>query len=245
MSDTKPNTPREEPPFPTPLPYTTPLLLTVAVIVAIVALVAFQAWLPGLSESLLGPKPRAYWYLARASGLAAFALLWGSMVLGLATTTRLSRVWPGAPAGVDLHQYTGLLGLLFALFHGGILVGDRYIGFTVGQLLVPFAGAQYRPLWIGLGQVGFYLLALVWLSFYARRTIGHRWWRAIHYLSFLVFLLALVHGVFGGTDSGTLWVRWLYWASAGSVLWLTIYRVLLARDSERPAPRARPAARRD
>ena len=70
-------------------------------------------------------------------------------------------------------------------------------------------------------------MALVALSFYVRKTIGHRLRRLIHYLSFVVFLLALIHGLMSGTDSNANWTHWLYWASSGSVVFLTMYRVLI------------------
>jgi len=198
---------------------------------AFAAAFALPLWLPGLSASLLGSQPKAYWYLSRASGLVAYGLLWLSMVLGLIITNKLARVWPGGPTAFDLHQHTSLLCLAFGLFHGLILMGDRYTNYTLAQLLVPFASANYRPVWVGLGQVGFYLLVIVSLSFYVRRTIGHRLWRLIHFLSFAVFLLALVHGLTSGTDSASPWVSGLYWASGASLLFLTIYRLLIGRVS--------------
>src|SRR5690606_37988578 len=62
-------------------------------------------WAPGLVNSLLGSQPKAYWYLARASALVAYAWLWLSMVFGLGITNRMARLWPGGPAALDLHQY--------------------------------------------------------------------------------------------------------------------------------------------
>lgn len=217
--------------------HTLAIMLLAVVIGAIAAVVVLPAWLPGLSSSLAGSQPKAYWYLSRASAFVAYALLWLSMAMGLIMTNKLARVWPGGPTAFDLHQHASLLGLAFALFHGLILIGDRYTNYTVGQLLVPFASSNYRPVWVGLGQIGFYLLAGVGLSFYVRRRIGQRRWRVIHYLSFAVFALALVHGLFSGTDSVLPWVRSIYWVSAGSLLFLTIYRVLATRllPAKRPA----------
>src|SRR5512132_2483555 len=103
------------------------------------AVVALPPWLPGLSASLLGPEPKVYWYLSRSSAVAAYLLLWCSMATGLAISNRLARIWPGGPTAFDLHQYTSLLGLGFALFHALILMGDHYINYTLGQVLVPFA----------------------------------------------------------------------------------------------------------
>jgi DMSO/TMAO reductase YedYZ heme-binding membrane subunit len=58
-----------------------------------------------------------------------------------------------------------------------------------------------------------------------RRWIGARAWRAIHFLSFLVFLLAVVHGVFSGTDSSLPWAYWMYVGTSASVLVMTISRI--------------------
>ncbi len=199
------------------------------------AVALLPALLPGLTASLIGAAPKAYWYLSRATALVAFALLWFSTALGLVVTNKMARVWPGGPTAFELHQHASLLGLDLALFHGLILLGDRYMNFTLAQVITPFATSSYRPLWTGLGQIGFYLSAIVSLSFYGRRFIGQKWWRRLHYLSFGVFALALTHGLMSGTDSAAPLVRGMYVASAASLLFLTIYRVLVA--GARPAPR--------
>jgi predicted ferric reductase len=201
---------------------------------AVAAVAVLPALLPGLSDSFLGSAPKAYWYLSRASALVAFCLLWFAMALGLGITNKLARLWPGGLTAFELHQAASLLGLDLALFHGLILLGDRYMNFSLGQVLVPFATASYRPLWTGLGQIGFYLFAIVSLSFYLRRFIGQKAWRTLHYLSFVVFALALTHGLLSGTDSGAPFVRGLYLASGASLLFLTVYRVLVS--ASKPAP---------
>lgn len=208
---------------------------------ALGAAVALPAWLPGLGASLLGREPTAYWYLARSSGLVAYALLWLAMGFGLLMTNRLARAWPGGPTAFDLHQHTSLLGLAFGLFHALILLGDRYVRATVFQVLVPFAYTGFAPLWVGLGQVALYGLALVGLSFYVKERLGRRMWRTIHTLSFAVFALALAHGIASGSDSGDALARGLYWASGVSILFLSVYRALAARRAPAP-PRQRSAA---
>lgn len=173
------------------------------------------------------------WYLSRASAFAAYVLLWWSMVLGLALTNKLARVWPGGPTVNDLHEHASLLGLVFGLLHALVLLGDTYIGYTLPQILIPFAGT-YAPLWVGLGQIGLYLMVLVTVTFYMRRWIG-RAWRSLHYLSFAVFVLALLHGLFSGTDSSAAWALWMYAGTGMSVLGMTIYRVVVARRGSAPA----------
>ena len=191
------------------------------------ATIVIPALLPDLTQSLLGPEPKAYWYLSRSSAVISYVLLWASMIFGLLITTRTARMWPGGPVAFDLHQHTSLLALALALFHALILLGDSYIGYTLRTIAVPFAGVGYKPLDVGLGQVGFYAMALVGLSFYAKNTLTQRGWRLIHFLSFSTFLLVLAHGIQAGTDSGTTFMTLLYWVSGGSVLLLSVFRAVL------------------
>ncbi len=203
------------------------MLLSVA-IGAVAAAVVLPNWLPGLSTSLLGDSPKAYWYLSRMSAMVAFVLLWLSMSFGVIITNKLARLWPGGPTAFDLHQYTSLLGLAFGLFHALILMGDKYINYTLAQILIPFNSVGYKPEWVGLGQIAFYLMIIVSFSFYIRKRIGHKTWRVIHYLSFLIFGLTLLHGLFSGTDSPEAWARGLYWTTGASLLFLIVYRVLVS-----------------
>ncbi|MBX0326477.1 response regulator transcription factor [Oscillochloris sp. ZM17-4] len=90
-------------------------------------------------------------------------------------------------------------------------------------------------MWMGnLGKAALYLMAIVGLSHYVRAHIGPRVWRKLHYASFAVFVLTLLHGVFAGSDTGTFWAEWLYAFSAMSLVGLTIYRVK-ARKQRAPA----------
>jgi predicted ferric reductase len=200
------------------------ILLAASAVGAAAAVILLPATLPGLAGSLLGPAPKAYWYLARSSAWAAYLLLWFSMVIGLWITSKAARLWPGGPTAYDLHQFASLLSVAVALFHGLILAGDRYIGFSAIQVLIPFSNPSYRPLWVGVGQIGFYTLAMVGLSFYVSRAITPRVWRLVHYLSFITYLFVLVHGILSGTDSAQPWAVATYWITGGSVLFLMIYR---------------------
>ncbi len=201
-------------------------MLLAVIIGAIGAAVVMPAILPRLTHSLLGSEPKAYWYLSRSSAFVSYGLMWISMVLGLLMTNKLARMWPGGPTSFDLHQYSSLLGLAFAMFHALILMGDAYIAYTFAQILTPFASVDYKPLWVGLGQIGFYVMVIVGFSFYARRVITQKGWRVVHFLSFALFVLALVHGLQSGTDATTPWALAVYWISGVSVLFLTVYRIL-------------------
>ena len=193
---------------------------------ALLALIVAPIWSPRLTATLLGPSPKAYWYLSRASAFVALALLWLSMVLGLLITDKLARTWPGAQAAFAMHEYVSLLGLGFAIFHVFILLGDRYIGYQLAQILIPFASQSYRPIWVGAGQIGLYVWALISATFYVRKHIGPAAWKLIHFASFFNFVVAIMHGLASGTDTGSAWAQGVYWALGASVLFLTVYRVV-------------------
>jgi predicted ferric reductase len=203
------------------------LVLFIAMILGVLAAVlVLPDWLPGLAGSLTGPAPKAFWYLSRGTAFVAMGLLWASMMLGMGITNKMARLWPGAPAAFALHEYLSLLGLAFAVFHGLILLGDHYSNFSLLQILIPFATWNYSPFWVGLGQLGFYAWALLVASFYIRKHIGQRAWRLLHFVSFLAYLGAMLHGLTSGSDGSLGWVQGFYWLTGGSFLFLFTYRVV-------------------
>ena len=212
------------------------LFLAIA-IGTLLAVTLLPAWLPNLTASLLGPEPKAYWYLSRGTAFVSLSLLWVSMAFGLTITNKMAKLWPGAPTTFAVHEFVSLLGIAFAMFHGLILMGDRFINFTFAQVAIPFASTGFKPFWVGMGQIGFYVWLLVALSFYIRSRIGQKTWRAIHFASFLTYVAALVHGLMSGTDTSALWAQWYYWISGGSLLFLLMYRVIVSMFPAQPVQR--------
>ena len=214
------------------------------------AVLLLPSWMPNLATSLSGDAPKAYWYLSRATAFVSLTLLWLSMALGMGITNKMSRWWPGIPATFAIHEYVSLLGLAFAAFHAIVILGDHYIEFTFLQLLVPFQTVGYRPFWVGIGQVGFYVWLIVTLSFYIRPMIGQKTWRLLHYTSLAMYLMGLFHGLFSGTDVNAPWAQTYYWISGGSLLFLFFGRIMgafidkffPAKPASRPTPPPRPPA---
>ena len=206
------------------------LLLILAVLTgALFAINLLPLWLPGLAASTAGSQPKVYWYLARGSAIAAYWILWLALSMGILITNKLAQQWPGIPPAYEIHQYTSLLGLGFALFHALILMGDQYIHFTLVQVFLPFSTQDYKPFWVGIGQAAFYLWLVITASFYVRKQIGKKAWRVIHYTGYAAFLAVMLHGLAAGTDASAAWTRGLYWFSGASLLFLTIYRILTTR----------------
>ena len=217
-----------EPPEPTFSLDTVLVLLAGTAIGTVLAAVVIPNLVPDLAASLLGDQPKAFWYLSRSSGIVAYLALWLAMVLGLSLTNRFARLWAGGPAVADVHQFSSLLALVLVVFHVVILLGDRYAEYRVEQLLIPFTAWQHEPIWVGLGQIALYLALLVTFTSYARRTIGVRAWRLIHYTSFGVFVLVLAHGIGAGTDSSSGVMLAVYLLTGCSVVFLMAYRILMA-----------------
>jgi predicted ferric reductase len=175
-----------------------------------------------------------FWYISRAAGLTAYLLLTLNVCLGLMVRTRALDWLLARWRSFDLHRFTALLALGFLALHVFSLLGDRFIGYSLGELLIPFA-SPYRSLWVALGIVSLYLLLIIVASFYVRRWIGYRAWRAVHYLTFGAFVLSLLHGLLSGSDTAQIWAVALYWGTAMLTGALLVWR-LTAENRRRPAP---------
>src|SRR2546426_3535411 len=126
------------------------------------------------------------WYAARAAGMVAYLLATASVILGLATSSRLGGRIVGKGSIADIHRVLSLLTLFAICGHLLFLALDQYAAFTSSDLLVPFIG-WYRPVWSGLGIIAAYPAVGVYFSFYLRPLIGYKTWRAFHYAAFGVF----------------------------------------------------------
>jgi predicted ferric reductase len=209
------------------------LILFAVAVGTIVAMLALETFLPAYFQSLFGPQREAFWDLARTSGMVAYLLMWLSVAFGLIITDRMAQLWPGGPQAFDLHQFTSLLGLVFAVFHAVILLGVQYIQYTPLQILIPFA-TTYQSLWVGIGQLAFYALIPITFTFYFRKQIGTALWRAIHYLSFVAFAMVTVHGLMAGSDTTNWVVLGMYALTGLSVMFLTVYRIVAMVDAAAP-----------
>jgi methionine sulfoxide reductase heme-binding subunit len=126
---------------------------------------------------------------------------------------------------MDVHRFLALLGLGMLALHGATLVLDRTLHMPLAGLLVPGA-SPYRAAAVAVGVVAAELMVLIYVSFALRRRIGARNWRRLHWVTYLVFLLATIHGFASGTDSAQPWARDLYLGAVGAVAFATAWRSL-------------------
>lgn len=189
--------------------------------------------LPALSWPLAADT-KLYWYTARAGGIVAYLLLW----LGALSGVLMSGKQVKGLYAFGVHEFLPILAMVFAALHALVLLGDHYINFNIVQLAVPFT-APYRPLWTGLGTLALYLGSALAASFYLRPWIGRRTWRTLHYGTYLVFGLALTHGLMAGTDSSAAAIRWMYLGTGAALLFATVLRILTARRAGTKAAHTR------
>lgn len=181
----------------------------------------------------------SYWYLGRAGGLIAFGLLFVSVVMGVAISSRifdglLARGW-----FFELHKFVSLFLLGAVLFHALIMLPDPYANYSVDELLIPFR-SHLMPAATSLGILSFYGLTLITLSFYLTRWIGQRAWRLLHYLTFGAYAGGAIHAIWAGTDSDLIELRYVYLATALALVFFVLYRILAVRSQKRPALRPLP-----
>ena len=145
------------------------------------------------------------WYATRASGLVCLVLLTLTTVLGLVTTSRSrARNWPGF-AQQEIHRRISMLAVVFLAVHVLTSILDTYVHIGWLAVIVPFV-SPYSPFWVGLGTVALDLMVAVFVSSLLREHLRAGTWRAIHWLAYGCWPIALAHTFGLGTDSGESWV---------------------------------------
>ena len=141
----------------------------------------------------------ALWYSSRATGVVCLVLLTAVVVLGI-VVNRQGRL-PGLPrfASLGLHRYLSLLAVGFLVVHVLTAVADPFVSIRLAATIIPFASA-YKPLWLGLGAVSLDLMAAIIVTSLLRRRIGRRPWRAVHWLAYVSWPVALAHSIGSSTD---------------------------------------------
>ncbi len=161
------------------------------------------------------------WYATRASGLMTMILLTLTMVLGLVTTTRArARNWPGF-AQQEIHRRISMIAVVFLAIHVLTSVLDTYVNIGMIAIVVPFTSV-YGRFWVGVGANALDLMIAVIVTSLLRTRMRPGTWRAVHWLAYLSWPVALAHTFGMGTDAGELWVVALgvaCVASVGIALW--------------------------
>lgn len=155
-----------------------------------------------LAASTVGPS--VYWYLTRSTGVVSLLLLTLTVVLGVVDVSRWSSPrWPRFVLD-SLHRNASMLVLVFLALHIIAAALDSFAPIALIDAVLPFIGS-YRPLWLGLGAVAFDLLLALAITSLLRQRLGHRAWRITHWLAYLCWPIALLHGLGTGSDVKSAW----------------------------------------
>ncbi len=187
-----------------------------------------------------GSTDMVLWQFIRAAGLLSYGMLSLSVFMGIALKTRFFDGLMKRPWVYEAHQSLTIAALGVMALHLVLVMVDAFIGIGPVGALIPFA-SSWRPVPTALGTIGFYLAAALVASSYVQKHIGYKAWRMFHYAGFGAWWLALIHGLTAGSDVGLAPVQLLYWLTAGAVIFITVYRVLMPSPAK---PSTSPAGRR-
>jgi methionine sulfoxide reductase heme-binding subunit len=177
----------------------------------------------------------ALWYASRATGVVSLVLLSVVMIMGI-LINRQGRL-PGLPrfALLGLHRNLSLLAVAFIAVHVLTAIADSYVSISLAAAVIPFI-SSYEPLWLGLGAVSLDLMAAVIVTSLLRGYLGRRTWRAVHWLAYASWPVAVVHGVSSSRDLQTGALLYLALACIAAVVGALCWRVAGSRAA---LPRAR------
>lgn len=180
--------------------------------------------------------PAIWWYVTRASAVVGWVLLVLSVLLGILLSTRLLRPRDNPGWLLDLHRWLSGLAVTFVGLHMLSLYLDTYAHFSVPDLFVPFHSAyqvvESLGRWpVAIGVLCAYAMVAVQFTSLLMRVLPRRWWKAIHYLSYLTVLAVSFHAGWTGTDTRS----WVYRVTALVLIMITtvalIVRILVPKSA--------------
>ncbi len=214
------------------------LIITIILLVVILGWLLF--WVTGETIPLsafvrqsFSANSQIAWQYSRVLGVVAYVLFWLSVMTGLMIGSKNANTWFARGTALSWHQFFSSTALGVAGIHAGVLYFDNYLSPSVYELMVPFAlqgltGA--KQIFVGVGQLALYLSLVIVIGYSAKRLIPQNIWRYLHAFALLSYVGMVVHGVYAGTDSQSIWLGWLYFFSNAILAVVLIYRLLQIKD---------------
>jgi sulfoxide reductase heme-binding subunit YedZ len=175
------------------------------------------------------------WYLTRASGLTAAALLILLMFSGIGQVTGLWYRFAEPVTAWAIHKALGYALAVAIAIHGGTLLIDHFLPFSLIQVFVPFAstysnkvplfGLALGVLGVAVGILAMYGIAVIIVSSLVWVESKKRTWKLLHYVSYGVIILVFLHGLLVGTDLKHGAFRLLWLSAAGLVALAILIRL--------------------
>ena len=129
-------------------------------------------------------------------GLAAVYLLAVNVLLGLLMGARYNpwKRWPHRRINLlKLHNWTAYVALGLSALHPIPLLFIDKPRFALADILIPVSSPE-QPTINTLGAIALYLLIFTVVTSIYRAEIGRQRWKLLHYLTYAVAALLVVHG---------------------------------------------------
>ena len=182
------------------------------------------------------------WFASRGSGIVSLLLLTAVTVLGLISVVRWQRAsWPRFVTA-DLHSNLALLSVVFVAVHIVAAILDPFAKLGITAAVIPF-DSSYRPLWVGLGVISLYMFVAMIVTSLLRERIGQRAWRAVHWVAYAAWPLAVLHSAGSGSDAFSTWMLALQIGCVVVVVVALLFRLLAARNNRDQLPAVVAASR--
>lgn len=156
--------------------------------------------------------------IGKVSGSASFIIFALSVIYGLYQSNQLYVRFRSLDAQLsqNTHRFLSWFGIFLAILHRQILDVSNY-GF--GNILTSYG---FHVL---LGNIALLVFFLLILSSEIRgKVLPMQLWRALHYLSFLGYIIVLIHAVVLSNSGSINWI--IYTATLIPILLLTLLRIL-------------------
>jgi sulfoxide reductase heme-binding subunit YedZ len=185
---------------------------------------------------------QALWFATRGAGIVSLLMLTASAVLGLVTVARFQAAnWPKL-FNYEMHRRISLLSVAFLATHILAAVFDPFTKLGLAAALVPLA-SSYRPIPVALGVIAVYLFVALVATSLLRRHLGQKAWRTVHWASYLMWPLALAHGITAGSDASAPWMLAVdaicLAVASGALAWRWLDRATITHAARSPRAVAR------
>jgi len=190
------------------------------------------------------------WFVSRGSGVVSLLLSTVVVCLGFLIVGRWSHPsWPRFLT-VEVHRRIALVSIVFVGLHIATAILDPFTKLGLVAAIVPLA-SSYRPVAVAMGVVSLDLTLALIVTSLLRERIGHRTWRAVHWLAYGAWPMAVAHSLTAGSDAFAAWMLALTGlcvvAVLGSLAWRTVvggevrteFPAVVASPSRLPAARRR------
>ena len=177
-------------------------------------------------------------------GLLTFSSV-GGVVMSSRFTGRVGKRFPLLKGNRIFlyHRRIALIGAALFLLHPvPMLFAPRTTGgLNLLQVLAPFTAAR-QTVRVGLGSLAFYVLIIVVVSSLLMKWMKYSYWRTLHYGTYLLLALGLIHGLLisGEYKTGELFDPWeleklVLLALAAIAASLPLWRLLAKRQVKNTA----------